>query len=486
MSYNWSDQQLAIFEEFLNPTAKVLAIQAVAGAAKSSSLVEATARYKQANPSATIRYLIFGNKPASDAKIEFGVNAIVSTLHSFAYHYVYAQYGLGQVKQFLTWHDLPQTPKRPFGKDQAILQLIENYCTSKYTNIDEYVTAQDNDFEYSLVPHAKHLMSLMARGQLAITHSFYLKFFHVLVKRDIIKLPFVDKLLVDEAQDLSAITLDIIEAIPTNHLVIVGDQNQRIFEFLDLENGFKRFSDAKILTLTKSFRVDNKYAPAIQGFLHTHLDPEADFIGMQYQSNPVIRTKAYLTRNNATLIGKMIEFNKLHTPYNLASSAKLNQIFKLPLALIYAKPGHVQRDHELKHLQYDIDEYFKLPAKFRETQSLFKYLLSMDDVQSSLKSAITLILKFGSEDIIEAYEHAKEHKGNKHQLSLLTAHTSKGATFDEVTLDNDLNEAIDDIISGRFRGSDDDARAEKCLYFVACTRHRHTLTNAKHLQLEEI
>ena len=30
MSFNWSNQQLAIFSEFLNPTSEVLAIEAVA------------------------------------------------------------------------------------------------------------------------------------------------------------------------------------------------------------------------------------------------------------------------------------------------------------------------------------------------------------------------------------------------------------------------------------------------------------------------
>lgn len=484
-SFTWSNQQLAIFDEFLNPTSKILAIEAVAGAAKSSSLVEATARYKAVNPSHIVRYLIFGAKASADARTEFGTNAMVSTLHAFAHHHVHAKYGLGPVKPFLTWHDLPTLPKRPFGKDGAILNLVEDYCQSKYTTMEEYLADQDNDFEFSLVPHAKNVMNWMAKGQIPVTHSFYLKLFHVLVKRGIIKLAHVHKLLVDEAQDLSGIALDIIEAIPTDHLVIVGDQNQRIFQFLKLENGFERFSDAKVLHLTKSFRVHSKYAPAIQEFLRTHLSANADFIGMDYPEHPVIRTKAYLTRNNATLIGKMIELNESKVPYNLSSSAKLGQIFKLPLAVIYAKPGHIQRDSELKYLQYEIDEYSRLSQKYRDSVSLFKHLLSLDELQSSLKSAIMLVMQFGAENIIAANEHAKEHKGTKHQLTILTAHTSKGATFDEVELDQDLNDSINDCFSKNSRMSDEERHAELCLYFVACTRHRYVLHNAKHLNLPE-
>ena len=483
MSFTWSNQQLDLFNEFSNPTNPILAIEATAGSAKSSSLVEATARFKVINPSASIRYIVFGAKASADARTEFGSNAIVSTLHAFAHSQVHIKYGLGQVKPFLTWMDLPKFPKRPFGKDSAILQLIEDYCISPFTSMDDFVAEQHDEFEYSLVPHAKSIMNLMAKGELAVTHSFYLKLFHVLVVRGIIKLSHVDKLLVDEAQDLSAIALDIIERIPTDHLVIVGDQNQRIFEFLKLENGFKRFHTAKVLNLTQSFRVDNYYAPAIQEFLQEHLEVHAEFKGMIYPPDPTIRTKAYIARNNVTLIGKMIELNQQHIPYNLSSSTKLAQMFKLPLAVIYAKPGHIQRDIELKHLQYDIDQYHKESANYRASVSLFKHLLSMDELQSSLKSAITLVLKFGADDIIAAYEHAKDHKGTKHQLTLLTAHTSKGATFDEVTLDDDLNLSLSEIKAGTFRGNDDAIRAELCLYFVACTRMRHRLTNCKHLNI---
>lgn len=481
--YNWSDEQLAIFDEFINPTSSVLAIEATAGAAKSSSLVEATARFKTKYPSAVVRYIVFGAKASADARTDFGVNAIVSTLHAFAFSQVHAKYGLGPVKPFLTWMDIPKSLKRPFGKDSTILSIIEDYCKSKYTTMDDYVTEQDNIFEYSLVPYAKQIMNLMAKGQMPVTHSFYLKLFHVLVVRGILTLTPVDKLLVDEAQDLSSIALDIIERIPYKQLVIVGDQNQRIFDFLNLENGFKRFNNAKVLTLTQSFRVSNYYAPAIEEFLQNNLEVHAKFKGMNYPDNKVIRTQAYITRNNATLINKMVELNQAHYPYNLSSSAKLKQMFKLPLALIYAKPGFIQRDIELKHLQYEIDEYHNLPAKYREATPLFSHLLTKEEVDSNFKAAILLVLKFGSDDIIAAYEHAKKCKGTKHQLTLLTAHTSKGATFDAVELDEDLNKSLDEIKEGKFNGSDEAMRSELCLYFVAVTRHRYQLTNARHLNL---
>ena len=47
---------------------------------------------------------------------------------------------------------------------------------------------------------------------------------------DTIELAHEDRLLVDEFQDMSGMALDIINAIPADQKVFVGDPNQSIFE----------------------------------------------------------------------------------------------------------------------------------------------------------------------------------------------------------------------------------------------------------------
>jgi len=459
------------------------------GSSKTTSLVQAVSRYKQVFPDATVRYLVFGALNSEEAQREFGDNAVASTLHSYAYSQVVKRFKLGQIKPFLTWRDLPKSIKRPFGSDYDLLVLVDDYCKSDHLSLDLYAAAESDanpEFRYNLIAPAKQILNMMAGGNLAITHSFYLKLFHVLVMDGTIQLASVDRLLVDEFQDMSGLALDIINAIPAEQKVFVGDVNQSIFTFLKLRNGFKQYPDAKVLTLSKSFRVDASYAPAIQAFLRKYLEPDAVFEGMEYPTDPAPTpvTKAYLTRTNNSLITKMIELNKAGIPYHLSSKAKLKQMFKLPLALIYAKPAFDQKDSELKHLQHDIDDWGSLSEAKRKEISLVKYLRQANPDDTKLASAITLILKFGSKDILNAYEHANDHKSKPCNLSLLTGHTSKGSTFDEVELDNDLNEAITDIIARDPSTYTDDERSELCLYFVCISRMRFKLINAKHLPKE--
>jgi superfamily I DNA/RNA helicase len=298
-----------------------------------------------------------------------------------------------------------------------------------------------------------------------------------------IQLAPVDRLLVDEFQDMSGLALDIIDSIPAEQKIFVGDDNQAVFTFLKLQNGFAKYPDAKQLHLTKSFRVDQKYAPAIQGFLRSHLESDAVFQGMNYPPNPVITTRAYLTRTNSTLISKMIELNKSGTPYHLSSKAKLKQMFKLPLALIYAKPAHDQKDTELKHLQHDIDDWGSLSASKRKDLNLFQYLRKINPDDNKLINAMNLILQYSSNDIIEAYEHANDHKSKPCNLTLMTVHTAKGSTLDSVELADDVNEAVSEILKKDQSKLTEDDLAEYRLYFVACTRHRYQLINATHLNL---
>lgn len=321
----------------------------------------------------------------------------------------------------------------------------------------------------------------MAQGRMPITHSFYLKLFHIFVMNKQIQLDHHDRLLVDEFQDMSGLALDIIKAIPADQKIFVGDPNQSIFEFLKLQNGFAQFLDAKVLNLSKSFRVSSKYAPAIQQFLHNHLEPNAVFEGMDYPADVKSVTKAYLTRTNAKLIAKMIELNKSNTPYHLSHKTKLKQMFKLPLAIIYAKPGFDQKDPELKHLQHDIDDWGSLPKSKREEISLIKYLKEQNLHDSKLQSAITLTLNFDRQDIIDAFNHAEDHKGKECNLQLMTVHTSKGISRDVIELDDDINESVLEVMKLPVTALSDAERAELCLGFVATTRHRHQLINCQFL-----
>lgn len=425
----YTPEQEAIIEEILNPTTTLLKVQAIPGSAKSSTLVEAAKRLHAITPTAKFQYLVFGNLAASEAKQEFGTTAIVSTVHSLAYFYTVKPYKLNSdIAPFLSWRDMPSYIDTKGADFVVISSAIENYCNSGYLAFDSYVANEVDSIKSKEYQIAVQLLDAMASGKMRCTHSFYLKLFHILVMNKTIKLPAMDRLAFDEAQDASAIMLDLFEAIPATQKIMVGDTNQSIMQFLNLQNGFNRFKDGKTLTLTKSFRVHSKYAKAIELFAKTHFDPTIKFEGMDYPDNPTIETRAYLTRTNASLIAKMIELNKSGTPYRLPTDAKIKAMFKWPLAILYLKPGFAQKDPELKHLQQDANDWHTLYGNStREDKPTLRSFISQNNKDNrNIQQAIKLLAMHKPEDIINAEKQAEHHKKCPASLQIMTAHASKG------------------------------------------------------------
>ena len=91
---HWSKEQLEIFTKAsesytpmeFKPIDPIVLIEATAGAAKSSSMVEHAFRLNQSMPGINIRYLVYGSANAAEAKKAFGSTAMVSTTHSLAYN----------------------------------------------------------------------------------------------------------------------------------------------------------------------------------------------------------------------------------------------------------------------------------------------------------------------------------------------------------------------------------------------------------------
>jgi superfamily I DNA/RNA helicase len=108
--------------------------------------------------------------------------------------------------------------------------------------------------------------------------------------------------------------------------------------------------------------------------------------------------------------------------------------------------------------------------------------------------AIKLVSKRGAPAILKAYNHAREYEnGSKHKQPLILAsiHSVKGLEFDEVTIGNDANSMVLDILEERDEALEsvneyqfsEEELTELRLYYVACTRARVKLNNAVCLDL---
>lgn len=374
----------------------------------------------------------------------------------------------------------------PFGAAPIILNVIESYCNTSYPSFQDFCLNVDfpDVWDKRYTTATNQVLDLMATGKMRCTHSFYLKLFHLLLMSDIIKPDPIDLLLIDEVQDLTTITLDVVNKFPAKVKVLVGDPAQAIYGFMGCVSAFDFYNKVGItLHLSKSFRVHSLIAEKIQIFCRHTFDPDMVFEGMDYTSMEV-KSKAYLTRTNATMINKMIELNRNNTPYKLATSAKVDQIFSLPLAIIYSMPGSQQRKPELKQIQHVVDEWGTIPDT-DQRPSKFKYLRDNFDGVQSVIQALDLIAIHGTDLIIETANKAVEHKTSNANLTVMTVHTSKGLTLDEVTLDDDVNSSIEEAMEKvRTRTPlDKEDISELFLYYVACSRTRYKLNNAIYLYL---
>ena len=494
--HQWTDQQETIFstieEHTTQPTDSIITIDSVAGSSKSSSMVEAVKRIYQANPSISVRYLVFGTLAAQEARTEFGTTAIVSTLHSLAFLYEVTNSNpkryLPNKRSYISWQDIPKYVKRPFGIDFQAIQLVDAYCSSEFTDLALYILDQQDNlgirFSTSVIKLTKTLLDLMYLGKMPCTHAFYLKIFHINLVNGLIQLPYTDILAVDEAQDLTAITTAIIDHFPAKLKILVGDEKQAIFKWMGCVSAFDLYPNATKLKLTKSFRVNALDAKRVQYFMRHYVDSSFEFTGNStLPPMPSDPTVSYLTRTNGALISKMVELDNANIPYHLATKGKIDQMFKLPLDIAHTKPGpELPHNNPLYDIQHSVNEWAYSQHLQKEYANKYSYLLYVNRDNPEVYNAIQLLLNHSYDTLKETADNAKAHTKSTAKLRLMTVHTSKGTTSDIVELADDVDESIRKLVAILDAVPNHPLKPEELeslyVYYVAITRHKYELRNA--------
>jgi ATP-dependent exoDNAse (exonuclease V) beta subunit len=305
----------------------------------------------------------------------------------------------------------------------------------------------------------------------------------------------------DESGDCNSVTIEIFKLLKADIKIMAGDQYQNIYGFNNTINGFKSMENQGILTtLTKTFRVSANIASKIESFAKEYIDENFVFIGNNYEEKTE-NSIAYISRNNSALIDKMISLDKNNTPYNLTRSPQ--KMFEVPLTILGLKPYKDVLNKEYKFLEKDAIDFHEDKSLEKEYGTLFKYIMNKHSDDIAIKSACNLIMKHGPGKIFETYDNAKNHAvgENKHLITLTTAHSSKGLTFDTVHIMSDLNESLSKTIKEaeelmyltnlKTKDKSEHVTLKDCmnqyqlesmlLYYVATSRCRHRLYNAEHL-----
>jgi superfamily I DNA/RNA helicase len=451
---------------------ELILIDSVAGSGK-TTLLRAIADELSGGPGL---YLAYNKAIATQSSKKFPKTVDCRTTHSLAYKATVAplklKVGFFGPKQI--------DEKIPYSDKYYLAEDIKEFCLSKHLTYDAY--AEECGRPNAAL--ANKYLTLMSHGKIDCTHDFYLKMFHILLAENKINQNKYNLIMLDEAGDLNEVTLEIFKLLAGRIKVAVGDPHQNIYTFNHTINCFEKLEGmGKTFKLSKSFRVPKHIAGPVEQFCKTYLNPDMEFEGID-PTQTTITTRAYISRTNGGLINKLIELNDDRTPYGLARKAQ--EIFKVPLMVAGLKYQGAIYDPAYKHLQEDVDNWYENYNNIRlNYTTVLGYLKSKYQEDLSLVQAINLVIKHGKGGIFEAYAEAKNHENKKQNFMLLTAHSSKGLEFDEVTLAPDMNLSIQDLLLELKQNPDmhlDQYQKESLnLYYVACTRALVRLSNATHL-----
>jgi len=463
---NLTTEQQKVIDVMLSSESdnKIVAVNSVAGSGKTST---ALAVVRALNPNKGI-YTAFNKAIVQEATKKFPSNIEVKNIHALAYKYVKPK----RIEDF-TYTSI--TENISYSEKAMVIKALDSFYRSDSTDISEYL---DNNCSFSYISDlVEKYANLMLQEKIPSTFNFMLKCFHLMLL-DELNID-TDLVLLDEAQDTTAVTLEIFKNIHAKKKIMLGDTYQNIYSFMDTVNGFKVLKDTINLQLTKSFRCDEAIAEKVEDFGILAFNPTFRFKGTN-SSMPSNPTTSYISRTNAALIDRMNECHENNITYSLVRPIK--EIFELPLALIMVNSGKSLYSNKYKFLEQEYKIYSNDINLRYEYKNYYSYLQhKTQDI--AVINACRLLLAFYTKgiNIFDVMKTAEKMRPNKNTI-LTTAHAFKGLETDIVYLENDINVCTKNSLEMLKIVTDidnlDSVHIENLnTYYVALSRARHKLYN---------
>jgi len=464
-------------------------INAVAGSGKTTTIIEYA---KSRSKSARILYLAFNKSVKLEAMKKFSeqglTNVKVETAHSLAYKHIVMGRDY-RVKAFsYKTHEITELlglkgngeKHNEFVIANHILKFIAFFCNSDKEKIqelnyldtisDKKARAFVQSFYDYIVKQSRVLLSRMDKGEIEITHDFYLKKFQ-LTKPNLK----YDYILFDEGQDSSPAMLDIFLNQNATK-VIVGDTNQQIYGWRYAVNSLEK-ADFKTFHLSTSFRFSQDVAKLAVDVLKykNYLQPYQEIPITGMGTSKKIKSKAVIARTNLGLLLKAIEYvseNKNTKPIyfegNIHSYTYADEGASLYDILKLSNGNHRSiKDSLIKSM--------------KDLEDLEDYIKKTEDVQ--LGMMVEIVREYGNEipGIINNIksQHVDNDDKDKADMIFSTVHRCKGMEYDSIQLVNDFinEEKLKKLKEDEKKDASYLSRLneEINLLYVAITRTRNSL-----------
>ena len=454
MKYIPTEQQQAIIDTVTsNVEGKVVAVVARAGCTKTSTakLVVNAVKPKRA------LYFAFNKAIVEEGAESFTSNVECRTLHALAYKYIQP----GNIEAF-TYMCIKE--KLSYPDKLKILNVVDEFFRS--SSIDIYTYLEDFLDDKKLIEIAASYVEKMANDEMPIPFNFLLKQLHLMLAQDLITIDY-DLVLHDEAADTTEVAVEIFKLINSPKKMMLGDDLQSIFSFMNLVDGFALIENPIHLELTKSFRCNTKIAKRTEAFVKKTLDKSFEFEGFDRGESD--DSKMFISATNSQLVLKMQELIKQGTRFRLLRDVK--EIFAPTLALANASRGAEVYHKKYKFLEKEYKNYAMSNYK-----SFFSYL-KKEVPDEEIHIAIDTLSHFNKEkiNIFDLMNKVKKMRADPNVI-LCTAFTAKGLEVDRVEILNDLNLKIYNIIE-QGGAEDENDRTMLQVAYVAMTRARFHLDN---------
>lgn len=466
-----------------------IAINAVAGSGKTTTIIEYAAARP---PDSKILYIAFNRSVKLEAIRRFKekglLNVRVETAHSLAYSFIIRDANYRVKRQGYKIAEIVETLNLPNDGSKHTEYIIANhinkfityFCNSekeKVTDLnylDTITEPQAKMFVGSFYKHieswTRKMLSMMDKGEIEITHDFYLKKFQL-------SNPHLeyDYILFDEGQDASVSMLDVFLKQKSIR-VIVGDTHQQIYGWRHAVNSMAK-TDFPTLDLSVSFRFHQDIANLATSILEwkAHLGRHKTVSITGSGSSTGNQTKATIARTNVGLLVSAITFitdnrqaKHIYFEGNINSYTYAEDGASLYDVLNLSKGRHDRiRD--------------KLIQSMKDIRELEDYVKSTEDIQ--LGMMIEIVNEYGDEihELLKTLKrmHTGDEERDKAEMIFSTVHRAKGMEYDIVHLVGDF------MTESMLKKTIEEAKREKLplnirklneeinLIYVAITRTKH-------------
>jgi F-box protein, helicase, 18 len=475
-------------ENIINSTGNIK-INAVAGSGKTTTIIE----YAKTRPTtAKILYLAFNKSVKLEAIKKFALselqNVTVETAHSLAYKNIVFRHQYKVRAQGYKTHEIAEMlglqgngeKHHEYVIANHINKFIAAFCNSdkpKVQEINYLDTISDakaktfvKTFYHFIETQTRQLLAKMDKGEIEITHDFYLKKFQLQSP----VLPF-DYILFDEGQDASPAMLDIFLKQAAVK-IIVGDTHQQIYSWRYAVNSLEKTS-FKTYNLSHSFRFGANIAHLATAvlFWKDAISETKPLIIKGLGAHTDTKTKAVIGRTNLGLLLKAIEY--------VTEKKNISKIYFEGNFNSYTYADEGASLYDVLNLQNNKRSAIKdaLIKSMGSIKDLEEYIEKTEDAQLSMM--LEIVKKYGNDiyDIIKTIRqmHIENDDKEKADMVFSTVHRCKGMEYDTVHLVKDF--ITEDKVKRQLHELDNDEKKinklneEINLLYVAITRTKNIL-----------